>query len=88
MTEGNYANPINVKVILDQVVNLPSSYQTGDKIGKAIFELSEEQLVVISIVDMKTQAVISRFQANAKMSQQTVEEDLSELQAIFEQYIV
>ena len=88
VTEGNYANPINVKVILDQVVNLPSSYQTGDKIGKAIFELSEEQLVVISIVDMKTQAVISRFQANAKMSQQTVEEDLLELQAIFEQYIV
>lgn len=43
---------------------------------------------MISIVDMKTQAVISRFQANAKMSQQTVEEDLSELQAIFEQYIV
>lgn len=90
LTEGNYANPINVQQILKRVVYLATPRQKGEKLASVHLTFDEEQMIHISIFDSLTNTLLDEFEINAQSNteKQVVEDDLEELKAIFNQFVL
>lgn len=89
ITEGNYANPMSVRPILEIIEHLPHSLKKGDKVAQIRFAFDTEQIIHIMVVDGQTNDILNRYQINANLKSQnvTVEDDLSELQAIYDNFV-
>ncbi|MFZ7176129.1 Hsp70 family protein [Streptococcus hyovaginalis] len=90
LTEGNYENPMNVKPILKIVEYLSQKRSLGQEVAEIQFEFDEEQIIHIHVVDGITKAVLSSYQINANIDtiEEVVEEDLTEVQALFDVLIL
>lgn len=88
ITEGNYENPINVKPLLEIKETLPSTRRKGEKVATISFAFDPEQIIHIAVFDGQTQQRLGEYRLNAQIEQERVEieDDLTELQAIFDTF--
>ena len=89
LTEGNYPNPMNVQQIVKVVEYLDTPRRKGEKLASVELSFDEEQIVHISIIDALTNRLLDQFDISTHVRRETevIEDDLSELQEIFNQFV-
>ncbi len=85
LTEGNYENPMDVDIILNRVEPVTTPRRAGEKLISIRLDFDEEQIVYITITDSLTGKIINQLTVNTTLSRY-VDDDLTELQAIFDAY--
>lgn len=89
VTEGNSENPLNVKIIMNQVIHLPEPRQKGQKLATVRYEFDPEQMIHVTVIDALTGGQLEHFTLNTKLEQQeiAVKEDLSDLKEILNNFM-
>jgi molecular chaperone DnaK len=90
MTEGNMPNPIFIeKFILDGIVNLPNVRRKGEPLADISVYFDAEQIIHVTVKDSLSGQVIKSYtvQGSASRVEEEMEEDLTELQAIFDKFV-
>ena len=88
VTEGNSANPLDVKIILQEVVPVGYKHRKGNKIATVCYAFDPEQIIHVTIYDANRQVILKEFSLNTTFSQVRDERssDLSELKALFDRF--
>lgn len=89
ITEGNSENPLNNKIIGEEIISLEHPRRKGQCLGIVEYSFDTEQFITIRVKDDITNNIIKVIRLNAPINsaEVVVDEDIHEFEEIFKKFV-